>query len=347
VGLTKTGSGTLVLSGSNNAYTGTTYIYGGAQSINGSGVFSFGAGGQADKSQVQRYQERLEEQHGMEGQYYQQQGNQTLGLGSAGNPNYTANRGMQQQGQPVQSGQQPNRTMAGGLLNPDSPQAQQQDFVGATSSNERNVVVLGEGGMAGKLVLGNGVVARNQTLDGLVESGIEGRNMPSRRTSADQQRAPAEQPQHEKDLASLASEITFTVTPPAWADGGRAVTGLASLDVDLPTRDGMYEVYRFTTPRGEVEITAWSASESLVNKLIYLAVVAVAVIAVWCVARVAHRVRLSGSSGRHVSTALIALGLLALLCGFFWAAALAAILVGFVMKIRLAIMKERPAASNC
>jgi hypothetical protein len=42
-------------------------------------------------------------------------------------------------------------------------------------------------------------------------------------------------------------------------------TGLVSLDVDLPQTG---QVYRFTTPRGEVQITAWAISETLRRRLL-------------------------------------------------------------------------------
>ena len=50
-----------------------------------------------------------------------------------------------------------------------------------------------------------------------------------------------------------------------------APTGLASLDFELPTDKNLYEVYRFTTPRGEAELTARTVSNSTLTRLESLA----------------------------------------------------------------------------
>ena len=52
-------------------------------------------------------------------------------------------------------------------------------------------------------------------------------------------------------------------------------------------------VYYFLTPRGEVAITAQAASNDLVDKLIYLAVALVAVVAISAFFRTARRQRLA------------------------------------------------------
>ena len=93
------------------------------------------------------------------------------------------------------------------------------------------------------------------------------------------------------------------VQPPA--------TGLASLDFELPTRGALY---RFTTPRGEVEITARSLADDLLRRLVEIAVVAVVALAVVLAARRIGRGSVAWLKTRSGSTLLICLGLL-LFCG--------------------------------
>ena len=66
--------------------------------------------------------------------------------------------------------------------------------------------------------------------------------------------------------------------PPA-APATSVPAGLASLEVTLPEPDAAYyDTYLFTTPRGEVEITARAASSELMSRLAYLAVIVLVVI---------------------------------------------------------------------
>jgi autotransporter-associated beta strand protein len=60
-----------------------------------------------------------------------------------------------------------------------------------------------------------------------------------------------------------------------------APTGLVSLDFELPTDKNLYEVFRFTTPRGEAELTARSVSNSTLTKLELLAGIAAASLMIW------------------------------------------------------------------
>ena len=56
-----------------------------------------------------------------------------------------------------------------------------------------------------------------------------------------------------------------TATRAAGQPGGGALpaasAGLASLDFELPTDTDLYQIYRFTTPRGEAELTARNISK--------------------------------------------------------------------------------------
>jgi len=111
-------------------------------------------------------------------------------------------------------------------------------------------------------------------------------------------------------------------------------TGLASLKLQLPNTDGMYQVYRFTTPLGEVKITGRSVSHTLINRLGQLAIVAVIIAVVVFLVRLARRGQLAWLTGRGGSTAMICLGIFGVLFGFFPIAALAALITGLVIKIR-------------
>jgi len=120
-------------------------------------------------------------------------------------------------------------------------------------------------------------------------------------------------------------------------------TGLASLKLQLPDTDGMYQVYRFTTPLGEVKITGRSVSYTLISRLGQLAVVAVIIAVVAFLVRLARRGRLAWLTGPGSSTVMICLGIFGLLFGFFPIAALAALIAGLVIKIRrLAAARSKP-----
>jgi hypothetical protein len=92
-------------------------------------------------------------------------------------------------------------------------------------------------------------------------------------------------PQDAPAKATVAAEPpvaggTFTpaAVPPA-APATSVPAGLASLEVTLPEPDAAYyDTYLFTTPRGEVEITARAASSELLSRLAYLAVIVLVVI---------------------------------------------------------------------
>jgi autotransporter-associated beta strand protein len=111
-------------------------------------------------------------------------------------------------------------------------------------------------------------------------------------------------------------------------------TGLASLDLAMPTCDGIYEVYRFTTPRGEVEITARAFSRERASRLARLAATAVVFLLLLAVVQIACRGGLRWLGGGPGSTLLIAYGLLALVLGIFPLAAAAALTAGWAIKIR-------------
>ncbi len=114
-------------------------------------------------------------------------------------------------------------------------------------------------------------------------------------------------------------------------------TGLASLDFELPTRGA---VYRFTTPRGEQEITARYLSGDVVRRLVELAWVGVAVLVVWFIVGLVRRGRLDWLARPAGSWLLIGLGLFSLLAGLLPVAGLLVIVLGCGLKIRRITMKQ-------
>jgi hypothetical protein len=117
--------------------------------------------------------------------------------------------------------------------------------------------------------------------------------------------------------------------------------GLASLDVTLPERG---RLYRFTTPRGEIEIEARSISYVVLRKLAGLAAVLVAIGVVWLLGREPSR-RVWRALFRSLAfgIALIVLGLASVISGVLPFAGLLIIVIGLVLSIRAAWHRQ-PAA---
>jgi uncharacterized membrane protein len=107
-------------------------------------------------------------------------------------------------------------------------------------------------------------------------------------------------------------------------------TGLASLDVELP-RSG--EVYRFTTPRGEIEITAWAISKTLSHRLEYLVVVLTTLVVLVAGIILVRRQFWKALVGPVGSTHLIWIGLLMAVFGIFAVVGLLAAAVGVAAKV--------------
>ncbi len=129
---------------------------------------------------------------------------------------------------------------------------------------------------------------------------------------------PATAPPVSAALSGIAADGRApAVQPPA--------TGLASLDFELPTRGALY---RFTTPRGEVEITAWSFSNDLLRRLVAMAIVAVVALVIGTAARRMDRGRFAWLETRTGSTLLICLGLLSFFGGILPVVGLVAVVAG-------------------
>lgn len=125
-------------------------------------------------------------------------------------------------------------------------------------------------------------------------------------------------------------------------------TGLASLDIDVPARG---QVFLFTMPRGEIEITARPYSWDLLTRLINLGVIA-ALIAVGVVLyRIGSSLVVRQATGTLAfAMLLIVLGLGSLLFGFLPNFGGLLILIGFVLVVRRLLDQRRavvaPAATT-
>jgi hypothetical protein len=116
-------------------------------------------------------------------------------------------------------------------------------------------------------------------------------------------------------------------------------TGLASLDIELPLR-GIE--YRFTTPRGEVEITARAAGVSLLDRLGRVIVALVLVALAWVLVRLVRRATLSDQFRRFAPAALIVAGVASLLFGILPIAGVLAIVAG--IAVLAARIRHAPAS---
>jgi hypothetical protein len=113
---------------------------------------------------------------------------------------------------------------------------------------------------------------------------------------------------------------------------------LASLDVDLPERG---VEFLFTTPRGEIAITARAVSSTLAERIAHLLVIAVVIVVLYVVYRLARRIG-PWLVGSQVGAALLFLaGVFSLLFGLFPIAGLIALVLGLVQLIRLSIAQRR------
>jgi hypothetical protein len=139
--------------------------------------------------------------------------------------------------------------------------------------------------------------------------------------------------------AGAIEDLAAHLTKDLWA---YTAAGMASLDVQLPTR-GL--VYRFTTPRGDVEVTASAASRPLIEGLQRVGGVAALVIVVLVIRRLARGRSFGLQTQSTLSTVLIVLGIIGLFVGILPVASLIAIVIGVIMKIHLFRVRRRPAAA--
>lgn len=115
-------------------------------------------------------------------------------------------------------------------------------------------------------------------------------------------------------------------------DFGAIAAGLASLDFTLPERG---KVYHFTTPRGQLEITARPVAETLVARLMGLVGMSFAVLMVWALVRQPARAfwrRLLGTVACGILIGV--LGLASIITGVFPVAGLLLLAGGIGLAIR-------------
>jgi hypothetical protein len=131
-------------------------------------------------------------------------------------------------------------------------------------------------------------------------------------------------------VALANGQQTYTVTKPGFVPAAPA--GLASLDFELPERG---RLYRFTTPRGDMELAARAVSTAWLARLGSLAAIAVLGLVVYGFARVARRTTFSGLRTRTAALLLALLGVLSLLSGLLPILGLACLVIGIVAFIKL------------
>jgi hypothetical protein len=130
---------------------------------------------------------------------------------------------------------------------------------------------------------------------------------------------------------AAAQEGALTPAKPGFVPA--APGGLASLDFELPQPPG--RLYRFTTPRGEMELAARAVSTAWLARLGGLAVIAGLVLVVYGFARAGRRTTFSGLRTRTAALLLALLGVLSLLSGLLPILGLACLVIGIVAFIKL------------
>jgi heme A synthase len=126
------------------------------------------------------------------------------------------------------------------------------------------------------------------------------------------------------------------------AAAAAAPSGMASLDVELPRRGTMY---RFTTPRGKVEIKAMAASQPLIEGIERLGAVVALIVLVLVVRRILRRQSMSLRAQNILATVLIILGIVGVTFGLLPVVGVLAVFAGVIMKVRLYRIRRRPAVT--
>ena len=139
-----------------------------------------------------------------------------------------------------------------------------------------------------------------------------------------------EKPDIQPAAVALANgQQAYTVTKPGFVPA--APSGLASLDFELPERG---RLYRFTTPRGDMELAARAVSTAWLARLGGLAVIVGLVLAGYGFARVARRRTFSGLRSRTAAALLAVLGVLSLVSGLLPILGLACLVIGIVAFVK-------------
>ena len=139
-------------------------------------------------------------------------------------------------------------------------------------------------------------------------------------------------------------ESTYTIAKPRWETPPAqpaATAGMASLDFDLPTPGVLY---RFTTPQGDVEITARHVSGNLLGRLIGIAALVVGLLVLWFAVRAIGRANIAPPRRPVAAMLLVLVGLVSLCSGILPLAGLAAIAVGCGLEIHRQTAMRRGAS---
>ena len=289
-GLTKTGNGVPTLTSSSNSYTGPTTVNNGELVVNGSLYDSNASASTTTHSGVTVQTANPNLAAGriiLNGeQQFGGQGNYAAGQVTTANT-YTGNTTLS--GGTLQVGNGASRaiTFGGGALQfaGGNTLLDAETYSGALSGRGSLVTGVTGGSTTFSGVIANGSGTFSGTItnnSGLVFNNAATQYVPAQKLADrdDQQRELAEYQQKlVKDNGTLVfagpsldqtggGQAAAAVVNAAVMDfGPRTPAGLASLDFELPTDKTRYDLFRFTTPRGEAELTARSISNSLLGRL--------------------------------------------------------------------------------
>jgi hypothetical protein len=134
-------------------------------------------------------------------------------------------------------------------------------------------------------------------------------------------------------------EAAYTVVKPTWVQQGKAGqqadAGLASLDFELPSGDASrWTLYRFTTPRGDGQITIRNISNDLVRRLVEIVIVVAALLVLWMVVGMVRRGRFHWLKNPVAATLLLSFGVLSLCGGLLPIVGVVALVAGFGVLIQ-------------
>jgi hypothetical protein len=167
-----------------------------------------------------------------------------------------------------------------------------------------------------------------------VQRGGRGRRVPPERPSAGIEVA---QPQAEGEALGQAAAFGGGA-----AAAGRTL-GLVSLDIELPQRG---VEYRFTTPRGEVEITARAVSRNMLQTVQRLAICLLGAVVILSVYRLIRGRESALVSNRATSILLIVLGAVSLVGGVMPLAGLLILVIGIGLRIQQVVKARRIARAE-
>jgi len=134
-----------------------------------------------------------------------------------------------------------------------------------------------------------------------------------------------------------------TPAPVSGEQIAQVAAGLAILDVQLPERG---RVYRFTTPRGDIELQVHSIPTVALSKFANLAAVLVTLFLIWLLGRESsRRAAMSLLHSTVIGVALAIVGLVSVIVGILPLAGLLAIVIGSIIVIRSRFMQPRSVAA--